>query len=205
MNIKVKGFFKLNKNKNYVILDAHNNEVGTLNAIDNPIYASLKTGKDSEEEKVKEFNSSEEVERWFVDNNYTLTTDSVRWVEYNPNPNSNNTGDCSIRAYCAAENIEWDKAYDIACKYGKVFSLMPNDKKTCKNILEEEFGYEYHKMQKDERGKTVNQVAIDFPVGTYILDCGKHFVTIIDGEYYDSWDSGKKKVRGYFYKTSVDM
>ena len=82
---------------------------------------------------------------------------------------------------------------------------MPNDKKTCKNILEEEFGYEYHKMQKDERGKTVNQVAIDFPVGTYILDCGTHFVTIIDGEYYDSWDSAKKKVRGYFYKTSVDM
>ena len=51
----------------------------------------------------------------------------------------------------------------------------------------------------------MNQVAIDFPVGTYILDCGTHFVTIIDGEYYDSWDSGKKKVRGYFYKTSVDM
>ena len=40
------------------------------------------------------------------------------------------------------QNIEWKKAYDIACKYGKVLSLMPNDKKTCKNILEEEFGYD---------------------------------------------------------------
>ena len=61
------------------------------------------------------------------------------------------------------------------------------------------------KKNLDMNTKTVNQVAIDFPVGTYILDCGTHFVTIIDGEYYDSWDSAKKKVRGYFYKTSVDM
>jgi hypothetical protein len=32
------------------------------------------------------------------------------------------------------------------------------------------------------------------PYGTYVLHIRGHVVTVKDGEYWDSWNSGKKKV-----------
>ena len=37
---------------------------------------------------------------------------------------------------------------------------------------------------------TVRDFCIDNPVGEYLLATGSHVITVINGDYYDTWDSG---------------
>jgi len=37
---------------------------------------------------------------------------------------------------------------------------------------------------------TVRQFCQDYPIGKYMLATGTHVVAVIDGNYYDTWDSG---------------
>lgn len=46
---------------------------------------------------------------------------------------------------------------------------------------------------------TIDQFTKEFPVGTYIIGTGYHAVAVIDGNYYDSWDSGNT-VPTFFWK-----
>lgn len=45
---------------------------------------------------------------------------------------------------------------------------------------------------------TVEQFCIDHPWGKYLVATGTHVVAVIDGEYYDSWDSGQEIPTYYF-------
>ena len=196
MAVEVRGYFNLkDNNKTFIVLDSVRNEIGTVSALGNKLIVEL------DADDPIHFENERELEHWFEENNYILTTDSTRFVHYNPNPNGNEKAtDCTIRAYCAAQDIKWDEAYDIACQYGKSNAFMPNDKSVCDIIMEEEFGMVQCKLDKEEKGCTVKQFAIAHPTGTYICVCGGHLVAVIDGQYYDTWDSGKKKVRYYFSK-----
>ena len=40
----------------------------------------------------------------------------------------------------------------------------------------------------------------DNPKGTYLLATGSHLVAVIDGNYYDTWDSGNEIPIYYFVK-----
>ncbi len=46
---------------------------------------------------------------------------------------------------------------------------------------------------------TIRDFAYDHPFGTYLVGTGKHVVTIIDGNYYDTWDSGGE-IPIYYWK-----
>ena len=126
-----------------------------------------------------------------------LMNGNHRWHKYNPNPKSRNIGDCTLRSYCAAFGITWEKAFDIASRVAKANSSMVqyvSDK-----VLVEEFGctVDENYNKKKVKGKdriTVNNFAMTHPYGTYILHVRQHQVTVKDGEYWDSWDSGDKKV-----------
>ena len=51
--------------------------------------------------------------------------------------------------------------------------------------------------------QTATQLEIfgrDHPQGLYVLATGTHVITVIDGDYYDSWDSGDKIPLYYFKK-----
>ena len=37
---------------------------------------------------------------------------------------------------------------------------------------------------------TVRDFCRDFPIGKYLLALNGHVVAVIDGDYYDTWDSG---------------
>jgi hypothetical protein len=43
----------------------------------------------------------------------------------------------------------------------------------------------------------------DNPVGTFVLGTGSHVVTVINGNYYDSWDCGKENVN-FAYEINTD-
>ena len=126
-----------------------------------------------------------------------LTNAEHRWFKFNPNPKNRNIGDCTLRAYCAAFDIEWDDAFDIASEIAKENSSLieyVSDK-----VIKDHFGYDvdpdYNKKKVKAKDRiTINDFTISHPYGTYILGVRKHLVTVKDGEYWDSWDSGDKKV-----------
>ena len=126
-----------------------------------------------------------------------LMSGDKRWHEYNPNPKERNIGDCTLRSYCAAFGISWDKAFDIASKVAKENSSMIQY--VADKVLVEEFNcvvdekYNKKTVKSKDRIK-VNEFALSHPYGTYILHVPKHQVTVINGEYWDSWDSGDKKI-----------
>lgn len=126
-----------------------------------------------------------------------LMSGDKRWHEYNPNPKERNIGDCTLRSYCAAFGISWDKAFDIASKVAKENSSMIQY--VADKVLVEEFNCvvdeKYNKkIVKSKDRIKVNEFALSHPYGTYILHVPKHQVTVINGEYWDSWDSGDKKI-----------
>lgn len=49
-----------------------------------------------------------------------------------------------------------------------------------------------------ERPCTVAEFCREHPQGLYVLVCDGHVVTAVDGEYWDSWDSGDEAVIYYW-------
>ena len=126
-----------------------------------------------------------------------LMSGDKHWHEYNPNPKSRNIGDCTLRSYCAAFDITWDKAFDIASRVAKSNSSMIQY--VADKVLLEEFNctIDENYNKKKVKGKdriTVNEFTMSHPYGTYILHVRSHQVTVKNGEYWDSWDSGEKKI-----------
>ena len=123
--------------------------------------------------------------------------DEHRWYKYNPNPKSRKIGDCTLRSYCAAFDISWDEAFDIASGIAKENASMIQYvadkvlKEHFKCVLDEKYN---KKTVKSKDRITVNEFALTHPYGTYILHIRSHQVTVKDGEYWDSWDCGTKKV-----------
>lgn len=154
-----------------------------------------------DESEPKEFGNDFNSMLSFVDSlGYTfvkLMDGNHRWRKYNPNPKSRNIGDCTLRSYCAAFNITWEEAFDIASEVAKENSSMIQyvpDK-----VLIDHFGCtvdeKYNKKTVKSKDRiTVNEFAMSHPYGTYILHVRQHQVTVINGEYWDSWDSGSKKI-----------
>lgn len=63
------------------------------------------------------------------------------------------------------------------------------------------YGYQCRAIPVDYNGRyTLSDFAADHPNGTYIVATGSHVVAIIDGRYYDTYDSGDKSPIYYFYK-----
>ena len=45
---------------------------------------------------------------------------------------------------------------------------------------------------------TVRDFCRDNPIGEFILGTGEHVIAVVDGDYYDSWDSGREIPIYYF-------
>ena len=46
---------------------------------------------------------------------------------------------------------------------------------------------------------TVRAFCKKYPEGVYVIGTGTHAVAVIDGDYYDSWDSGNE-IPTYFWR-----
>lgn len=49
------------------------------------------------------------------------------------------------------------------------------------------------------RCMSIRDFAKRYPKGIYIIGTGSHAVAVIDGDYYDSWDSGNE-IASFFWK-----
>lgn len=111
-----------------------------------------------------------------------------RWKELNLNPNHNRVGDCTIRAISLALNQDWDETYAAISAYGFKMKDMPSSNAVWSEYLWEN-GFEREAI-KERGGYTVEDFCFDHPKGVYLLSIEGHIVCVIDGYYYDAWDSG---------------
>lgn len=129
-----------------------------------------------------------------------------RYRYYQPNDKDikDKYGDCQIRALSKALGCTWLEAYDKAievCRHYQVTMPFSCPIKVRKVILNR-LGFDYTGVS-NKRGlsrPTVDSFAKEHPKGTYICNVANHEVAVVDGKYYDTWDSGDCCLYGYFEK-----
>lgn len=112
------------------------------------------------------------------------------WIYYNPNPAGRNTEDCQIRALSKALDCTWDEAKTLISMMG----LHEKDIDTADHVwggVLYEHGFRDYKVPFGRGEKTLEEFAEKHPTGIYVVKLSGHVVTVADGKYYDTWDSGK--------------
>lgn len=127
----------------------------------------------------------------------------MAFVYFNPNPYNNRVGDCSVRAICKALDKDWEDAYIGLCAEGLSYKDMPSANYVWGMHLRKA-GFEQEIVPSIcPNCITVENFAEQHDVGRYVLACQNHVVTVVDGDYYDSWDSGNEIVL-YFWSYKED-
>lgn len=124
----------------------------------------------------------------------------MSYVFYNPNPHNRIVGDCVVRAISRLLEKDWDTSYAMVTLQGFTLKDMPSSNDiwgAC--LLDEGFVPEIVPCQYLKPPCTVRQFADSHPNGRFLLFVGEHVVTVVNGDYYDTWDSGDK-VPQYFWK-----
>ena len=122
------------------------------------------------------------------------------YIPYNPNPLHQRVGDCSVRAVCKALDMDWEDAYLALCAEGLMLRDMPSANYVWGMYLHKQ-GFREHMIPTVCPSCTsVAIFAEENPEGTYVLACQNHVCTVVDGFYYDTWDSGGETVLYYYEK-----
>lgn len=121
------------------------------------------------------------------------------FIYKNPNPLNCLVGDCVIRAISILTMQSWDKTYDDICEQGHMMCDMPSSNSVWDAYLRR-LGYRKHLLPDTcPDCYTVREFCEDHPNGRYMLATGTHVVTVINGDYYDTWDSGDE-LPVYYYE-----
>lgn len=124
----------------------------------------------------------------------------MAYIKYNPNPLSAKVGDCVIRALTLALDLDWENAYVKLVLYGLQVADMPSANHVWGSLLQRE-GYKRYVLPNScPDCYTIKDFCKDNPKGLFVVATGQHVVTIIDGNYYDSWDSGDEVPIYYFQR-----
>lgn len=121
------------------------------------------------------------------------------WKFYNPNPSGNYVGDCVIRALALATGRDWESTYLSVVMQGYDMHDMPASNAVWGAFLKSHGWKRYIIPNECPDCYTIKNFAADNPEGLYILATGSHVVTVKDGFYYDTWDSGNE-IPIYFWK-----
>lgn len=124
----------------------------------------------------------------------------MMYVYYNPNPCGHQTGDCVVRAICAATGQTWDQSYDGVVLEGKRLAKMPTTNEVWESYLLRLGFRRYDLPDMCPDCYTVADFARDHPAGVYILGTGSHAVTVKNGSIMDAWNCSQKIPRYYFVK-----
>lgn len=106
-----------------------------------------------------------------------------------------------MRAICIATNRPWLDIYDRLCATGREECNMPSADSVWGKFLYCMGFAPFLLPESCPRCVSIRIFADMYPVGTYIIGTGSHAVAVIDGNYYDSWDSGDE-VPSFFWSIS---
>lgn len=119
---------------------------------------------------------------------------------YNPNPANRFVGDCTIRAICKLTDQDWDTVYVGTSVEGFLKKDMPSGNSTWGAYLRR-LGYTRYIIPNTcPDYYSVRDFCTDHPIGRYLLALDQHVVAIVDGDYYDTWDSGNELPIYYWAK-----
>ena len=112
------------------------------------------------------------------------------YQHYQPNPKRIQTDDCVIRALTKALDVDWD----TASVYAIVQQIRDSDlyvkNYVWGNLLLRNGFTKHHIPDTCPDCFTVENFAKEHPQGLYILGTGEHAVAVVDGNWYDTFDSG---------------
>lgn len=83
---------------------------------------------------------------------------------YNANPMLNEVEDCTIRSLSVAEDISWDKAYQILCDYARKRGLMVSSVESIESFLDDNY-YQVRVF----KGETLKDFVERHPDNTYLI------------------------------------
>lgn len=112
------------------------------------------------------------------------------FILYNPNPLGRNTGDCVIRAISKALDIDWSTAFDYVTGAARRRYDMPEANHVWIEFMKEAGFKLYTIPDQCPDCYTVRDFALEHPSGLYVLGTGTHVVTVENGDWFDSYDSG---------------
>ena len=120
------------------------------------------------------------------------------YVYYNPNPVAARVGDCAVRAISKVLNISWEDAYAKLAVNAFRMGDMPSSNNVIASVLRMNGFYRENLPDFCPDCYTVEDFARNNPVGTYVLGTGEHVIALVDGDWFDSWNS-KDEVPQYFW------
>ena len=127
-----------------------------------------------------------------------------KYCQFNPNPCGNRVGDCTVRAIAKALGEDWESVYTGLSAYGYMLADMPSANHVWGAYLRHNG---FHRYLVDDHGKdtyTVRDFCEDNPNGCFVLAINSHVVCVVDGCYYDSWDSGGEIPLYYWTKNKEE-
>lgn len=120
------------------------------------------------------------------------------WVDWNPNKLSRRVGDCAVRAIARALGVDWDTAYTKIAAAGYQAGDMPSSDAVWGSVLRQNGFVREAVPNTCPDCFTVADFAREHPEGVYVLALGGHVVTVEDGNWYDTWDSGEEVPQYYW-------
>lgn len=125
------------------------------------------------------------------------------YILYNPNPKGRNVGDCVVRAVSKAVDQDWESTYLELTIQGyimgdllssnAVWGTFLRSKGFCRDLISADCPDCY----------TVQDFCREHPQGTFVVGTGTHAIAVVDGCYYDAWDSGNETPI-YFWERKED-
>lgn len=116
----------------------------------------------------------------------------MAYIQYNPNPMQRNVGDCSVRAVAKALGVDWETAYISIMVNGYAMGDMPSSDAVFGSVLRQNGFKRAIVPNSCPDCYTIADFCKENPEGKYVLGTGGHVVAVVDGNYYDSWDSGQE-------------
>lgn len=121
------------------------------------------------------------------------------YSEYNPNPMGKHVGDCVVRAVSKALDQSWEQTYiDLSLLGYAMGDLLSSNAVWGAYLKDKGFSRDMVKEGRD-MCYTVEDFCEEYPIGVYVVGTGTHAICVIDGVYYDTWQSGNETPI-YFYK-----
>jgi hypothetical protein len=119
---------------------------------------------------------------------------------YNENPIEKQTGDCTVRAISTILGQSWEETYIELCLQGFIMADMPSSNAVWGAYLHSKGFRRGIFTDICPSCYTVRDFCEEHPRGEYILAISGHVVPVIDGEYFDTWDSGDELPIYYWEK-----
>ena len=109
---------------------------------------------------------------------------------FNPNPLGKFVGDCTIRAICAVTGLDWYEIHRQQSDLSRIMADMPSSDDVWWELLRLHGFRRVKLLDSCPDCYTVSDFAYDHPSGLYVLGPKEHAIAVIDGDWYDTWDSG---------------